>query len=128
MSYGEAIYARMVEAASATLGDLFDVVNRGEGADAIELRPTADSPSSRAITALLNSNVVAAVLDTGVTIESLPLPELPRQFELQLEILWRHFQADGADREAIRGAFDRIAAELYALNVDDLMLLQMAKR
>ena len=128
MSFDEAIYARMCEAASATLGELFELAGEGEAAEVVRLRPGADGPSLSAVSALLRSRVVAAVLDgEEVSIEALPLPDIPRHFEVQLEILWRHHQADAADREAIAGAFDRIAAELYLLSIDDLMRLQMAE-
>ncbi|QDG50097.1 hypothetical protein FIV42_04910 [Persicimonas caeni] len=86
--------------------------------------------SAAVIEALSTSRVVSTLLDCeGVTAETLPWPEISRQFEVQLEVLWRQYQSsayqsDEAEREAIRGAFDRIAAELYGLTIDDLMLLQ----
>lgn len=87
------------------------------------------STSAAVIDALLSSNVVALLLECdGITLETLPWPPIPRQFEAQLEVLWHRYECAAADRDALRSAFDRIAAELYELTIDDLMKLQKSQQ
>ncbi|MFP4597603.1 MAG: hypothetical protein ACOC9W_00630 [Persicimonas sp.] len=92
------------------------------------LSPLEDAPTLAAAAALLSSRLIAAALPTGrltpEALANLPWPTISPLFEMQLTALWRRFEAIPAGRPGLVGAFDRIAAELYQLSIDDLITFE----
>lgn len=147
---------QMREAAPGRLGDMFEIgaqpadaaglfVTRAEDArlltctvgrrstsgrgGGLMLAPRDAQTSPAASAALLSSRLVAYVLPGARALDAAELaalawPQIPTHFRVQLEILWRSYTR--SRDPAMIGAFDRIAAELYMLTIDDLMTFERA--
>jgi hypothetical protein len=153
MSRFEDIYARMAQHAPSTLGDYFSAEPaleaapgvglwvrpadgrlrcRGVGSadlpgeDGLVLRPTAEVAPLGAAAALLSSRLLGQASRSAQPLESLPWPDIDPLFASQLELLWRRWEAAPDQRQTLVGAFDRIAAELYDLGLEDLMAFERA--
>lgn len=98
----------------------------------LSLHPQNGAPKPAAAAALLSSRLIARALFadqptsplTPDTLAKLPWPTINPLFEMQLTVLWGRFEASPAERPALVGAFDRIAAELYHLSIDDLITFE----
>ncbi len=94
----------------------------------LTLRPLESAPQPAAAAALLSSRLIAAALPTDPltpdVLAKLPWPTISPLFEVQLAVLWGRFEASPDDRPGLVGAFDRIAAELYHLSIDDLITFE----
>lgn len=69
---------------------------------------------------------------TGALLKRCPMPQdlvepEQRGSVQQLEALWKRAETVGLNEEICR-AFDRVAAELYALGLNDLMAMEEARR
>jgi hypothetical protein len=115
----QTVRERMLDVATATFGELCDVERLDDG--------LTENSADSALAALVGSRIVSSMIEQGhFSLETLPVPSISRQHEMQLEVLWRRYQEPDADRDALVGALDRIVAELYQLTSNDLMTLELA--
>lgn len=149
----EDIYARMAQRAPTTLGAHFvaepaATAARGDvlwvrqaggrlqcrvigeldlwSEDGLVLSPQVESTPLAVAAALLSSRIIGRMSCIADHLESLPWPDIGPLFATQLGLLWRRWEAIPDRRQTLIGAFDRIAAELYDLSLDDLITLERA--
>lgn len=122
----DTLWGRLSKGAAGTLGQL-------EGAKTPPALAAWRSDGAKrrpALQALLASRPVRLALGPPLApdhrFEEVPLPALPADMAVQLDVLWRRLAACEPDRRAgLEGAIDRVVCELYGLSLDDLMRLEL---